>query len=187
MNRLVISPYCIYTNRTPFLPDFDLVATSMEFDGRFDSEKSEGNFRIIEALLQELDSNSMPMVQSQVPALFTQLVENLRLLNQRQFSQLYDANRGTRVWNFLVDAAPLVATPASTAIVTKLITSGQMTEEEANVWFTSLAFVTNPKAEMFPPLTVSTCILHAVNKLRSLDMMGYRIIKSNTSYLKIFG
>lgn len=143
----------------------------MEFDGRFDAEKTEGYFRTIEALLQELDSKSMPVVQSQVPALFAQLVENLRQLDQRQLSQLYEANRGARVWNFLVDAAPLVATPASTVIVAKLITSGQMTQEDANVWFTSLAFITSPKVDMFPPLTVSKSIMHAVNKLPCVDIM----------------
>ncbi|KAA0200099.1 hypothetical protein HAZT_HAZT011368 [Hyalella azteca] len=134
------------------ITEFPLVKSSLKFDGNVEEETLEGKIRLVESILEELDQSTMPVVQSTVPALFSRLVEHLREMNQRQLSIIYEANRGTRVWRFLVDAAPMVATPASMFIVRDLILSGQMTEVETKAWFTSLAFIPSPKVEMFRPL-----------------------------------
>ena len=127
----------------------------MKFDNNAFANNENNKFLTIESILEDLDLKSTPVVESDVPALFSQLVENLRYLNLRELTHLYEANKASRVWRFLIDAAPMVATSSSTALVADLITSNQMTNEEADIWFTSLAFVPNPDTEMFAPLPVS--------------------------------
>lgn len=129
--------------------------TSLEFDGVTGEKASEQKIQAVEAILKELDENSISFVKSEVPMLFSQLVENLRHLDTNEMEFIYESNRLERVWRFLVDAAPMVATPASMAIVSDLVTLGQMTPAEADVWFTSMGFIPNPELEMFLALPVS--------------------------------
>ena len=130
----------------------------MEFDSTPSTEQSEKYFMSIEAILGELDEKSNPVMKPEVPALFSQLINNLRQLDTRQLTHIYQANKVSRVWRFLVDAAPMVATSSSTALVADLITSGQMTADEADIWYTSLAFISSPDVEMFVHLPVSNGI-----------------------------
>ena len=139
-----------------FPVDFTVQKTSLEFDGsEIKRQLGSESMTKVNSILNELDEKSKTFIESEIPALFSKLVETLRLLDQRQMEQVYETNRLTRVWRFLVDAAPMVATPASMAIVSNLITTGQMTAEEADVWYTSMAFIPNPDSDMFRELPVS--------------------------------
>ena len=128
---------------------------SLEFDGLTSEVRSQQKIQTVEAILMELDENSISFVKSEVPILFTRLVENLRQFDTKEMELIYESNRLTRVWKFLVDAAPMVATPASMAIVSDLVMLGQMSPEEADVWFTSMGFIHNPELDMFISLPVS--------------------------------
>ncbi|KAF2363164.1 Lipid transport protein N-terminal, partial [Trinorchestia longiramus] len=137
------------------IPEFPMAKSSLMYDDSPDEETIEGHIRSVETTLSALDQASLSLVKPEMPELFSQLVENLRHLNQRQMSIVYEANRNSPVWKYLVDAAPLVATPASMLIVKDLILSDQMADQETRAWFTSLAFIPKPTIEMFQPLPVS--------------------------------
>ena len=113
------------------------------------------NFTKIESLLSELESKSSPVMSKEVPALFSDLVKRLKNLDTRQMSHLYGSFKASNAWKFLIDAAPLVSTAASTSIMTELVKEGDVTTKEADIWYSSLAFVQNPDTDMFIPLTVS--------------------------------
>ena len=131
-----------------------MVHSSLEFDGLTIEKQSEQKIQQIEKILQELNKNSLTFVKSEVPMLFSRLVENLRHLDTNEMEFIYQSNRHQRVWMFLVDAAPMVATPASMSVVSDLVAQGQMTPEDTDVWFTSMGFIPNPELDMFLPLPV---------------------------------
>ena len=56
---------------------------------------------------------------------------------------------------YLMDAAPLVGTAASMALVRDLIQDGLLAEVEINMWLASLAFQQKPTLEMITAVTVS--------------------------------
>jgi len=132
--------------------DFEMSHISIEFDGLTSEAQGQQMILNVETILKELDENSNEFIKSEVPILFTRLVENLRQLDTKEMELIYESNRLSRVWKFLVDAAPMVATPASMVIVSDLLTLGQLSHEEADVWFTSMGFIPNPKLDMFLPL-----------------------------------
>jgi hypothetical protein len=59
-----------------------------------------------------------------------------------------------------MDAAPLVGTAASMALVRDLIQDGLLSEIEINMWLASLAFQQKPTLEMITAVTVSVCIVN---------------------------
>ena len=67
-----------------------------------------------------------------------------------------------------MQAAPLVSTAASTSIMTELVKEGDVTTKEADIWYSSLAFVQNPDRDMFVPLTVSNRIYVTISYNASL-------------------
>merc|ERR1739838_536012 len=111
------------------------------------------NFTKIESLLSELESKSSPVMSKEVPALFSDLVKRLKNLDTRQMSHLYGSFKASNAWKFLIDAAPLVSTAASTSIMTELVKEGDVTTKQADIWYSSLAFVQHPDPDMFVPLT----------------------------------
>merc|ERR1739838_317567 len=111
------------------------------------------NFTKIESLLSELESKSSPVMSKEVPALFSDLVKRLKNLDSRQMSHLYGSFKASDAWKFLIDAAPLVSTAASTSIMTELVKGGDVTTKQADIWYSSLAFVQHPDPDMFVPLT----------------------------------
>lgn len=138
-----------------FIADFEIEVTSLEFERSSTKSSSDQTVNSVENILKELDSASSTFIESEVPVLFSQLVDSLRHLDAKEMKLIYDSNRFSRVWRFLVDAAPMVATPASMEVVAGLIALGQMTPAEADAWFTSMAFIPHPELEMFSLLPVS--------------------------------
>ena len=59
-----------------------------------------------------------------------------------------------------MDAAPLVGTAASMALVRDLIQDGLLAEVEINMWLASLAFQQKPTLEMITAVTVSVLIAY---------------------------
>ena len=132
-----------------------MMVTTLEFKNDESTEDDPLNFTTIESLLSELESKSSPVMSKEVPALFSDLVKRLKNLDTRQMSHLYGSFKASDAWKFLIDAAPLVSTAASTSIMTELVKEGDVTTKEADIWYSSLAFVQNPDSDMFVPLTVS--------------------------------
>lgn len=55
---------------------------------------------------------------------------------------------------FFLDAIPMSGTIDSLRLMVQLLTSGQVTGIEADMWMTSLAFIQNPSKEMLAEVKV---------------------------------
>lgn len=97
-------------------------------------------------------------IQPEVPALFAKLVTSLKELNYPQLNTVFNNAKETHTRKFLADAMPLVGTAAAFGVVRDMFINGAMTEFEADMFFTSLAFFKNPTSEMFAALAVSIVI-----------------------------
>ncbi|XP_076066631.1 uncharacterized protein LOC143039997 [Oratosquilla oratoria] len=103
-------------------------------------------------ILEQLDSLSKDHIDPQVPTLFYELVATLKGLTYSQLTTLFTNAKGSNKHKFLVDAVPLLTTPASVKIIRDLIKNGFISEKDADVWFTSLALVKNPTPAFFDAL-----------------------------------
>jgi len=133
--------------------DFDLNDASIVFDAQKKEKTTQGTMMNIQLLLNELHDKSTPVMTSEVPALFSELVDKMRSLEYDQLRILFETNQGLGVHKFLVDAAPMVATASSTKLVTDLIKNKEISTDDAEVWFTSLNFIRTPEKEMFASLS----------------------------------
>merc|ERR1712168_1426706 len=131
--------------------DFELKEKSLTFH-EASLEDAESHFIKIESILTALETSSSPVMSEGTPALFSDLVKTLKHLDATQMTHMYKSYKGSKVWRFLVDAAPVVSTGASTVLMSDLIKEGEITQEEANIWYASLAFIQTPGADMFHPL-----------------------------------
>ena len=168
-----------------FQSDFsNMKETTLEFQNDKSREDDPLNFTKIKSLLSELESKSSPVMSKEVPALFSELVQRLKILDSRQMSHLYGSFKASNVWKFLIDAAPLVSTAASTNIMTALVKEGNVTTKEADIWYSSLAFVQNPDPDMFVPLTVSNLIY--VNYLKFIFYLRFESITCDLPLYNIY-
>ncbi|XP_050696049.1 uncharacterized protein LOC126985337 [Eriocheir sinensis] len=103
----------------------------------------------VTALLTQLDEAAREEVRPQAPALFSRLVIVLRGLDYPVLSRIYAATTETHPRRFLVDAMPLVGTAAAAGLVRDMFANGDITQEEVDAWFTSLAHLKNPTSDIF--------------------------------------
>ena len=161
-----------------------MMVTTLEFKNDESAEDDPLNFITIESLLSELESKSSPVMSMEVPALFSDLVKRLKNLDTRQMSHLYRHFQASNAWKFLIDAAPLVSTAASTNIMTELVKEGDVTTKEADIWYSSLGFVQNPDPDMFVPLTVSNWIY--VNYFKFIFYLRFESISCDLPLYNVY-
>ncbi|CAL4079365.1 unnamed protein product, partial [Meganyctiphanes norvegica] len=106
----------------------------------------------IKNILDQLDATSHKEIKRETPVLFSSLVVGLQGLSYPQISSLYTETQEIHIRKFLIDAMPLVNTAAAVATVRDMINNGDMTSEDANAYFTSLAFIKYPTSDMFAAL-----------------------------------
>lgn len=139
-----------------------------------DTEASEqGQVETVTALLSQLGEAASEEVRPQAPALFSRLVIVLRGLDYPVLSRVYAATTETHSRKFLVDAMPLVGTAAAAGLVRDMFTNGDLTQEEVDAWFASLAHLKNPSSDIFTAIAVSNnCSCKAGSQTRSRAESG---------------
>ncbi|XP_047495834.1 apolipophorins-like [Penaeus chinensis] len=128
------------------ITDFDFKRNTLAFENTLTPE---AQLEAVEEILSNLEIASNGEILPEVPSLFAKLVSSLKEMNYPQLNTVYNNAKETHTRKFLVDAMPLVGTAASFGVVRDMFVNGDMTESEADVFFTSLAFFKNPTAEMF--------------------------------------
>ncbi|XP_076066635.1 uncharacterized protein LOC143040001 [Oratosquilla oratoria] len=103
-------------------------------------------------LLELLHSSSQDEINPRVPTLFYDLVANLRGFSHSQLTTLLATTKDTKQHKFLVDAILLLTTPASAETIRDLLRADHISDKDADVWFTSLAFIKNPNPDIFSAL-----------------------------------
>lgn len=91
-------------------------------------------------------------IRPDTPALFTRLVEELRVLDATNLAHFAGVvATGTpcaQAEKILRDAMPIINTEASVALISKMVVAGNAMETEADIWLTSLAFIGKPSLPM---------------------------------------
>ncbi|XP_063589036.1 uncharacterized protein LOC134766188 isoform X1 [Penaeus indicus] len=128
------------------ITDFDFKRNTLAFENTLTPE---AQLEAVEEILSNLEIASNSEILPEVPSLLAKLVSSLKELNYPQLNTVYNNAKETHTRKFLVDAMPLVGTAASFGVVRDMFINGDMTESEADAFFTSLAFFKNPTAEMF--------------------------------------
>ncbi|XP_042874952.1 uncharacterized protein LOC122255069 [Penaeus japonicus] len=129
--------------------DFDFNRNTLVFEH---IHSTEAQLEAVEEILSHLEAASQSDIRPEVPSLFSKLVTSLKELSYPQLNTVYNNAKGTHTRKFLADAMPLVGTAAAFGVVRDMFINGDITEFEADVFFTSLAFFKNPTAEMFSAL-----------------------------------
>lgn len=119
---------------------------------------TQGQVEAVTALLSQLDEAAREEVRPQAPALFSRLVIVLRGLDYPVLSRVYAATTETHARKFLVDAMPLVGTAAAAGLVRDMFANGDLTQQEVDAWFASLAYLKNPTSDIFTAIAVSISV-----------------------------
>lgn len=124
------------------------------FDHTLSSLEMESNVREAQQLIATLCRQTTPDVRPEAPNTFSQLVKQMRGLDQRNLRTLLSTSQSscTKAEQFYRDAITVLATPASVSIIRDLITRNQVSKTEADLMLTSLSFIQNPTSEMMSEL-----------------------------------
>ncbi|ROT70456.1 beta-1,3-glucan-binding protein precursor [Penaeus vannamei] len=129
--------------------DFEFNRNTLVFE---QTHTTEAQIEAVEEILNNLNTASESEIRPEVPALFAKLVTSLKELNYPQLNTVFTNAKETHTRKFLADAMPLVGTAAAFGVVRDMFINGDITEFEADMFFTSLAFFKNPTSEMFTAL-----------------------------------
>ncbi|KAI9556281.1 hypothetical protein GHT06_018855 [Daphnia sinensis] len=128
--------------------DYKKKKASLLFDGP-DAQKTSGaSLSLIGETLNALVQETRTGISPQTPTLFSRLVTSLRHLSYAQLSELFSKTQEAKAKKYLMDAAPLVGTAASYALMRDIIQEGLLTDLEVDMWLASLAFQPKPTLEM---------------------------------------
>jgi len=133
---------------------------SMLFDGESQKKSFAGRDDLVINILKQMVDESKNGVSSQIPVLFSRLVTLLQPLSYNQIANIFKTTQEPNARKFLMDAAPMVGTAASMAMVRDMIQEGSLSEIEIEMWLSSLAFQTKPTLEM---ITVVSPMLTETN------------------------
>ncbi|XP_076066634.1 uncharacterized protein LOC143040000 [Oratosquilla oratoria] len=128
----------------------------------FDSsepKKTNAKLETATTILEQLESSRQDQ-NINTPSIFYELVATLKGLTYTQLASLLERNKDTNKHKFLVDAMPLLITPASAEILRDMVRDELISEDDINIWFTSLAFVKNPSSDIFDALATMGTLLN---------------------------
>lgn len=143
----------LVSQNTPARPlaDYQFYSKTLVFD-QISTHNAETQIETVEKILSDLEVASHNEVLPEVPVLFSTLVASLKTLDYPSLNTIYANTKEIHSRKFLVDAMPLVGTAAAVGVVRDMFINGDMTNTDADVWFTSLAFFENPTSDMFTAL-----------------------------------
>ncbi|KAK8762358.1 hypothetical protein V5799_026376 [Amblyomma americanum] len=124
--------------------------TDLLFDHDYDVEDSSSSLERAENALRAVAESAGDVVKSSSPGLFTELVFSLRKLSVSDLQMILRRaeSMSPKAKKFFVDSLPAVGSPAAIRMMTDSIVSGLVNGVEADIWLTSLAFVSKPTIEM---------------------------------------
>jgi hypothetical protein len=125
---------------------------SLEFDNTpTDEEEATNKVNAIQTLRQICEETTIG-VRPETPSNFKKLIKEMRKLNSESLNSIYRSIQSEKFCNiakkFFQDALPTVGTSASVSMMSYLIKNEEVTDMEADLWLTSLAFISKPTKEM---------------------------------------
>uniref|UniRef100_A0A131YLK2 Microtubule associated complex n=1 Tax=Rhipicephalus appendiculatus TaxID=34631 RepID=A0A131YLK2_RHIAP len=126
------------------------IETDLLFDHDYDVQESSSSLQRAENALRAIADSAADAVQSSTPGLFTELVFSLRKLSTADLEALFRRaeSMSPKAKKFFADSLPAAGSPAAIRMMTNAMISGQVTGVDADIWLTSLAFVSKPTSEM---------------------------------------
>ncbi|XP_037556374.1 apolipophorins-like [Dermacentor silvarum] len=124
--------------------------TDLLFDHDYEVEESSSSLQRAENALRAIAQSAGEAVKSSSPGLFTELVFSLRKLSTADLEILFRQAESIspKAKKFFVDSLPAAGSPAAIRMMTDSMISGQVAGIDADIWLTSLAFVSKPTSEM---------------------------------------
>jgi hypothetical protein len=119
---------------------------SILFDHKPSKDSSTAGRQEAMDTLREMCRLTTTDIRPAVPGLFNKLVHQLRRLDVTNLKAVHTSAEGlcSKAHNFVHDAVPTLHSRASVALITELLTSGEVSEAEADLWLTSIAFISHP-------------------------------------------
>ncbi|KAH9366847.1 hypothetical protein HPB48_018454 [Haemaphysalis longicornis] len=111
--------------------------TDLLFDHDYEVEDSSSSMDRAENALRAIVESAGDVVKSSSPGLFTELT----MLRRSE-------SMSAKAKQFFVDSLPAVGTPAAIRMMTDSMVRGEVSGVNADIWLTSLAFVSKPTADM---------------------------------------
>ncbi len=105
-------------------------------------------------LLNELESKTVPTVQTEAPLVFRKLILALRVLNEFGLRSIWNIVSKKELENTFLNALQLVGTAPSISIMTELYTNGQLSSDLAQSWLSSVTFIKYPTKSIISVLMV---------------------------------
>jgi len=107
-------------------------------------------------MLREICQNAHTDIRPDTPSLYSTLVYKLRSLSQDSLKEVHRMVSSNAVCSsnhkiakkFFHDAIPMVNSEASVSLISSQVTNGHISDNEADMWVTSLAFVQSPNKGM---------------------------------------
>jgi len=109
-----------------------------------------------EFILRHICEQTSEDIRPDTPSAFTNLVHKLRKLDTGRLRTLYsdivNNNFCPKAASFFRDAIPSIGTTASMTLMREMIVNNVVTDTQASMWLTSLAFIREPTKEMLSEL-----------------------------------
>lgn len=124
--------------------------TDLLFDHDYEAEDSSSSLERAENALRVIVESTGDVMKSSSPGFFTELVFSLRKLSPADLQTMLrrSESMGPRAKQFFVDSLPAVGTAAAVRMMTDSMVSGEVSGVNADIWLTSLAFVSKPTVDM---------------------------------------
>ncbi|XP_062611985.1 uncharacterized protein LOC134273791, partial [Saccostrea cucullata] len=130
--------------------------TDMNFEHHYDVARNMKTRKDIERQLVNICAQTTEDVRPETPRLFSDLVYIMRAADSQTLKDVYSnvqsgslcSNNNQKVRKFFMDAIPMAGTSASVAMLSKMINDNDVTGIEADMWLTTLAFISSPTKDM---------------------------------------
>ncbi|XP_014673849.1 PREDICTED: uncharacterized protein LOC106814086 [Priapulus caudatus] len=166
--------------------DYITHRTTMLFDHKYNGEQNKNYENEAEMVLREICGKAGDDIRPETPHMFTSLVYKLRELSADRLRSIYGRIDNicpghAKAKQFFLDAIPMVGTTGSVSMIRELISSGQVTGVEAEMWLTSLAFLKTINKNMILEITPLLTNRADRKTVLSITSMVHSYCKVNTA------
>ncbi|KAJ9583536.1 hypothetical protein L9F63_022121, partial [Diploptera punctata] len=142
------------------------------------------NVQLAMELLQELVRTTQSGVERSVPSVFSQLIETLGSLTYSDISNLYTDTTDKNIRKFILDAMPYIATGDAVKVMAEFHKAGEISSEQMDTWFMSIAFQKKPTIDMLSSISILLDGAISPKGLLSISAMVHSYCQQNINCLE---
>ncbi|KAG1669608.1 Apolipophorin [Nymphon striatum] len=132
---------------------YEAVRSKLIFNHEDEKTNEKRKYQDAEKALTSLCQKSVDDIRKEVPHLFNQYVYSLKQLRLPELKAIFSRSKEICQFNrkaekYFTDALPSVGTEASVSMMIELIQKKKVSDIEADLWYTSFAFMAKPNLNM---------------------------------------